>query len=114
MLTWFDSLMIGGLILIYLLTGLSFWRYSRGSAIIAKTTPDLEETELWKDIMIRLALEHKQVGTRYNQLEADYNAAIQRVHQLEAQLTRRTNALENCRKLLEEKQGVDDSGDLQL
>lgn len=112
MVTWFDFLVLGALILIYLLTGLSFWRYSKDLGITAK--PEPEEVEVWQEIMIRLALEHKQAGNRYVQLENDYNAAIQRVHHLEAQLSRRTTALENCRKLLAEKQGVEDSGDMKL
>lgn len=107
MLTWFDYLVAGVLILMNLLTGLNFWRSFRGS--VTGRDAEGEEAELWQEIMIRLAAENRQLNQRYTRLESDYNAALSHAQTLTDKLTRRTQALQNCRELLANQQGIEDS-----
>lgn len=107
-MSWSDWLIIIVFTLTHLLTVRRFSVSSPGSAT------EGQEVETLQDLVVRLASENRQMGQRHERMETDYNAALTRVNELSARLDRRTHALEACRRLLAEKQGIEDSGEIDV
>lgn len=125
-MNWFDWLIIIVFILTHLWTVRRFSGSSPGLGTSPARPPEAapprethapepeQEVEAIQGVMVRLAAENMQWEKKYSRLEGDYQTAITKLNELTAKLERRTHALEACRKLLAGKQGIEDSGEIDV
>lgn len=102
----FDWVITIVLILVILWTWKRFSIYSPGSATGGGSK---EEYEALQDLMLRISGENRQWARKYEQLEEDYRAMQTKLTEMEQRLERRTRALQACRELLTQQQGIEDS-----
>lgn len=105
-MNWFDWAITTVLILVILWTWKRFSIYSPGSATGGGSK---EEYEALQDLMLRISGENRQWARKYEQLEEDYRAMQTKLTEMEQRLERRTRALQACRELLTQQQGIEDS-----